>query len=81
MALRSKSKEDKKAPEEVADAPASPGSADVPQGPSVEECAAVGQALVQSGNLAGERLTKFGYFFFNCFTLYLLPPQFPHHLG
>jgi type IV pilus assembly protein PilB len=54
MALRSKSRDDKKAQEEAADA-----HVDEPVvGPSVEECVAIGQALVEAGHLPGERLTE-----------------------
>src|SRR5690606_9282887 len=58
MALRSKSRDDKKA--ETPDAPAHTGTGapPLPDGPSVEECVAAGQALVEAGMLAGERLTE-----------------------
>ena len=53
MALRSKSKDDKKT-----DEPDSAAGDEQPLGPSVEECVAVGQALVQDGQLDGERLAE-----------------------
>ena len=58
MALRSKSREDKRASDAAAESTPSSGAGEAPQGPSVEECVAIGQSLVQGGNLAGERLTE-----------------------
>ena len=59
MALRSKSKDDKKVDGSDASADASTDRTnEIELGPSVEECVVIGQALVEAGKLDGERLTE-----------------------